>query len=786
MLKPVEMRWYYLIIGFFLTTSTLVAKEHWIKDYDVVWNNQSENSMQSMPCGGAGIGLNVWTEQENIYVLIGSSDSWVETPPRQAPFEYVMRKLAKLGRLRINLPQEVFSKTFSQRTDLLSNSILIDCQGESGHTISLRIWVDYYSPVIHIEGNSNFPTKDIKVQLEYWRGVGKFDDNTIEWGYRNDNTATDSRAYYIASRNIQPMADVVPDLFTGLTFGGRIQGDNFIKGEESKCDYAGIAAEALSLKAQTPATYFHLQTTLQITKSSSLKQFFESVRKLEQEKRNTYATDWEKTLEAWKSRWERSYIRINTSKGEDDIGWQVGRNYQLFRAMLATNNMGKFPTLFNGGLFTCSEDPERRNWDWSEYMGQNQRLVYWPMLRSGDDDLLQVALNFYKERTPVCTAWARLFWDIDGHFYPEDMGVFGLPSYLVTDQGFSVPDCLTYHFTSGMEFALMMLERYRYTGESITPYLPSVTGLLKAYDGFYRKQTKERTGAELDQNNRYVLYPGNGVELYTDTRNDAATIAGLKALSNGLLALPDSVLNEDMRSFVEEFSMRLPQIPRRIIRGHETIAPADSWLNERAATNMEMPHLYPLFPFGLYTVGRPELSLAKNTWEYGYFKKEYQRRAFCWYQGGIFTARLGLSEEARNYAIAKFLYPLRQEKNSQGEGFDSNLTPERTRYPAFWDTGSFCETPDMDHGGSAMVGLQEMLLQTELPGEDGYGNKYGKQIYLFPAWPEDWDVEFKLCAPYNTTVECSYSQGKIRKLIVTPKHRSKDVVIMMNTGNEAN
>ena len=32
----------------------------------------------------------------------------------------------------------------------------------------------------------------------------------------------------------------------------------------------------------------------------------------------------------------------------------------------------------------------------------------------------------------------------------------------------------------------------------------------------------------------------------------------------------------------------------------------------------------------------------------------------------------------------------------------------------------------------------------------------GEKIYLFPAWPGDWDVDFKLHAPGNTII-----QGKL-------------------------
>ena len=64
-----------------------------------------------------------------------------------------------------------------------------------------------------------------------------------------------------------------------------------------------------------------------------------------------------------------------------------------------------------------------------------------------------------------------------------------------------------------------------------------------------------------------------------------------------------------------------------------------------------------------------------------------------------------------------------------------------------------------------MIGLQEMLMQT-----------IGDQIVLFPAWPKEWDVDFKLHAPGNTVVECSLKEGEIVRLEVTPESRKKDIV----------
>lgn len=67
-----------------------------------------------------------------------------------------------------------------------------------------------------------------------------------------------------------------------------------------------------------------------------------------------------------------------------------------------------------------------------------------------------------------------------------------------------------------------------------------------------------------------------------------------------------------------------------------------------------------------------------------------------------------------------------------------------------------------------MVGVQEMLLAPE-PGPTS-------KLHLFPAWPADWDVDFKLHAPGQTIVEGVLKGGKLQSLQVTPSSRAKDIV----------
>ena len=88
------------------------------------------------------------------------------------------------------------------------------------------------------------------------------------------------------------------------------------------------------------------------------------------------------------------------------------------------------------------------------------------------------------------------------------------------------------------------------------------------------------------------------------------------------------------------------------------------------------------------------------------------------------------------------------------------------RFPAFWYMdNAFDQDPDIDHGGSAMIQLQEMLLQT-----------LGNEIRPFPAWPKNWNVQFKLHAPENTIVKGEWKNGKMTSMDVLPVERQNSIV----------
>ena len=206
-----------------------------------------------------------------------------------------------------------------------------------------------------------------------------------------------------------------------------------------------------------------------------------------------------------------------------------------------------------------------------------------------------------------------------------------------------------------------------------------------------------------------------------------------------LLALPQNLTDEAQRSGWTRILSELPPLPVAEVGGAKLLRPAGTF---SGASNSENPELYAVFPYRLYGVGRPDLAMARASYDR---RANHHNRGWC--QDSIQAACLGLGEEAGRQVAARA----------------AQINPAN-RFPAMWGP-NFDWIPDQDHGSNILTTLQCMLLQSE-----------GSKIYVLPAWPKNWNVTFKLHAPNNTTVAGEVSNGKVIWLTVTPQSRAADVV----------
>ena len=738
-----------LVLAFFQSLETCGAADFDIAQYNVVWDSPSTNATGSMPLSGGNFGLNVWVEGDDLLFYIGSPDSRVE-----------WENLIKLGRVRMSFPSSPFKKNFKQELDLAEGCIRI-----SGDGVKLKLWVDAFNPVVNMEMKSDVPVSPTVA----YEALAKFNvtstNGVVEWFYRNDPDVEKknkwTRTYRIKTEGLESIADIIPDPLKNLTMGGRIVCPGLVFDGTGSGTYMRTPFKSWKLKAEKPVTNLDLRVLLRVAQEDSVESWRGALDQLQQ-----IPSDPGKTVAWWREFWNRSWISINPDAKPDDAGWQVGRNYQLFRYMLAANRTGKTPTLFNGGFFTfdnpltnAAPSPDQRAWAGCQFMAQNQRWLYWPLLKTGDTDLLEVGLNFYRNLAPVEEARAKLVLGVEGTPFDESLTSYGLTGTGSAPDGHNSHQHLRYHYTSGLEFALMMAEECRFTGCAPAKSMPVMMGMLKFYDSFYQKECLKFIGHPLDEQRHLVIFPGNSAEQASGCKNSSDAVGGLRAIASGLLKLDIPAAD---RVWVKGFLARLPPIFVTEKDGHRIIPIAESWL--RLNQKEEFTQLYNFFPFHNYGVGLPDLELALNTWKYAALDEKVQKEAQCWKYGNTAAAALGLAEEAKDYALKKFLWPYNPGNKSLGS---DKYAPFTARFPAFWVTYDWDAFPDMDHGGCAMVGLQEMLLQTP-----------DDRILLLPAWPKEWDVNFKLHAPKNTTVEGVYRNGKLEELKVTPESRRKDVQII--------
>lgn len=745
-----------------------IGQSNSIDKYNITWTSPSETAGASMPCGGGGIGANVWVEKGSLYLYLQQSGWFDEN-----------NTSLKAGRIKIDLtPNPLAGSFFIQSLHLKDGDIVIE--GKNNQlSATVHIWVDIFNALVHIDVASNKKVL-LTAAYESWRYKdrplsGKANNaNSWKWVknvqviapkdsiafakngvvFFHQNKDSSIFDFTVKQQHLERFKDSLWNPLQNFIGGGYMYGSQMLPFQNYTGTYAGTDFKGWSIKSKTPSNTSNIVVHLAHTQTVNAKRWMEALVK------NTIvytsASKQDLTKRWWHSFWGRSYIEVSNNTDSVQL-FEMSRNYQLFRYLLGCNARGSYPTKFNGGLFTVdpvftdatiTATPDHRNWGGGTFTAQNQRLVYWPMLKSGDVDLMKSQFDFYNNLLPNASVRSRVYWQHEGASFTEQMENFGLPN--PAEYGFKRPDSadygveynkwLEYEWDTVLEFCLMILEAERYNKYPIQNYLPLIKSCLEFFDAHYSYEAKKRNLPALDASGHLVLFPGSGAETFKLANNPSSTIAALQTVTKALLL--SNHLSEKDRIYFEQFLQKIPPIPFRMVNGYATIAPAISW--ERV-NNSESPQLYPVFPYGIFGLGKPKLDTAIHTYLHDTLALKF-RSHVGWKQDNIFAARLGLTAEASRLTLLKF-------------------ASGNQRFPAFWGPG-FDWTPDHNHGGSAMIGLQEMVLQTS-----------GAELRILPSWPKNWDVSCKLHAPYNTTIELVYKAGKMERLKITPITRAKDVIL---------
>jgi hypothetical protein len=236
---------------------------------------------------------------------------------------------------------------------------------------------------------------------------------------------------------------------------------------------------------------------------------------------------------------------------------------------------------FNGGLFTQQlkvnpADRNRRSGTLSDVNGtlltheddrlwgrrftyQNQRLLYWPLLASGDFDEMKPFFSYYMNLLPMRKAITKAWFGHDGAYYREnieptgaerDCGKDGRPPKRLPGQPATYYH--DYYFTSGLETIAMMTDYVNYSGDVAfrdSVLVPFAREVLLFFDLHYSR----------GKNGRLCIDPGQVVETWWSVVNPSPDVAGLRFCLDELLSLKAGTTEDQARW--RKFRTEIPEVP---------------------------------------------------------------------------------------------------------------------------------------------------------------------------------------------------------------------------------
>jgi hypothetical protein len=340
-----------------LAMPSVVAKAEadWLVRYNVAWETPSQDSLDSMPLSGRrGAGANVWVQDGSIWLYLAHNGAYDE-----------QGRLLKLGCLRVTpVGMNLGSGSgFRQELDLATGGIRVTQGG-----FETLLW--FAGETLIIESRSaaaclldvafgtwrDQPRKGIRQDMMGARGDYTPDQVTADtegfaWFHRNSDHPGDVVG---KAKGQGVAAEAVYDATTRRVFGGAVAVDGGLSQPvESLAAWQFWEGNAWSGRSEASSKHMIAVRLAGALDADPRRWRAEARALLAPAAREAAKAD---ESQRWTEFWNRSHVIVNPSAKPDDSGWLIGRNYQLFRYMLACNRDGELPLLFNGGIFTTDNN----------------------------------------------------------------------------------------------------------------------------------------------------------------------------------------------------------------------------------------------------------------------------------------------------------------------------------------------------------------------------------------------------------------------------------------------
>ena len=485
--------------------------------------------------------------------------------------------------------------------------------------------------------------------------------------------------------------------------------------------------------------------------------------------------------EWWHSFWEQSYIQIHSQDGEADY---VNKNYIYYLYLMASASRGDYMVKFNGMLWTT--DGDTRAWGGS-YWGANQSCLYNALLAANKFELINPMFKMYSRMYESCAVSARQQWGSKGIYIAETIGFKGDPEmpdsvasemselYLLKkpweqrSQAFkdfagsrnrwlSRWNCgigngafgpVTHIFSRGAKIAYIYWMNYEFTQDKewlAKSAYPMVKGIAEFYRNFPNMKKA--------QDGKYHIYHVNDNEPVWDGHNTVEEISSMMGILPVAIKASEILnVDSDLRPLWKELLQNLSPLPISSefpdLKG-KPVTFVKSLLPVVDGKASDLPDLntMPVWCFdlaNLETKDKEMMEIANNTFN-SYFPNGINETT----PAGTLTmlpivgAMLGRSDAIR------YLIP------NQMKALNKVVLDNRM------DCMEGVQAMTAERLGRSSEALQNALCQS-IPSKPGEPTV----IHVFPAWPKNWDAQFKLLCRGNFLVSSSFQNGEIKYVRLT-------------------
>jgi hypothetical protein len=499
-------------------------------------------------------------------------------------------------------------------------------------------------------------------------------------------------------------------------------------------------------------------------------------------------------LKWWSTFWDKSYVHLHSTDGEADF---VQKKYNYFMYVMASSSLGSFPPKFNGMIWTTGGDA--RKWG-NMYWGANQSCMYNGLFPANRIELMEPMFRMYTGMYGVLETAAGQQWGSKGIYIPETVAYDGLPElpdsiaaemqdlYLVrkqwddksktfdeyastkspflsrwnwkqdigwkegkwyfTDKGAGTFGHVSHIFSRGAKIAYQYWQRYEFTRDiewlRSTGY-PIIKGLTEFYRNFPNIR-KEKDG-------KYHIYNVNDNESVRGGHNTVEEISAMMGIFPAAIRASEILnIDSDMRILWREFLRNLSSLPLNSDY-RDTYKPGSEITFVRSlppfvqgpGSGRPDGNTMPVWFFDLCNpiAGKTEMVKIANATFDDYFPEGIDNKTPVYVLSKLAVTGTMMGRiEATKYLIPN------QIRTAEIETMANGMTL-REGY----------QTTGIQNLGRVVDALHYALVQSVPPGP-------GKDpvINLFPAWPDDWDADFKLLCRGNLLVESSVRNGKILSL----------------------